>query len=748
MFHFQKLLSLAIATTATFVLAGEVISQENKLNFDDNVKSVLRQRCASCHGPDSKKGDLDVTNFTSLMQGGSSGSVIEPGDPDGSYLYNLVTHEDEPVMPPSGKIPDAELEIIRKWIELGALENQGSKAVMVKKPAAVAMGENPLVRPENVAVFPRVPLEPIQNTPRNPVTSSLATSPWAPVLAVAGKNQVVLYDTRSLEITGVLPFPEGSVNVVKFSRSGSVLLAAGGRPGNSGVAVLWDVGSGERIATIGDELDAVLAADISSDHSMVALGGPGRVVNVYATDTGELMYTIKKHTDWVTALSFSTDGVLLATGDRNGGLHVWESWTGRAYLTLNGHAGSINGIAWRADSNLIASASQDTTIKLWELNNGSQVKSWGGHGGGALDVTFTREGQILSTGVDKVTKLWGQDGAQKTAFPGFSELGTAVAWCNETQKAIAGDYTGEIRVWKTDDASQIGTLTANPPTLASRIEKAQQSVAEHQAKIAPLTQEVENSTNAANEIQKQLDTQLAAKAQAETVLAETQSTMDTNDQKAKQIQAELTATQGNLAQFNEAKPHLDQASASISAASAKLPEDQALKQSADQTLQQLTKLASKITETETRVTQLQGSLTEVTSQVAAFNQKIQTATEQLKTSEAKAKELTTQLSPLKTAQAQAVQNLAEANRQLTMAQASLTKWQTEIDFIEQLKKLQQRLADAEQIVSERQSQLATAQKELEAAQAKSAEIKQTVTTATDSVTEIRKAIEEARKLPQ
>lgn len=744
----RNLLSLVIATAVLIVGSGELFAQEAKVNFDDNVKSVLRQRCASCHGPDSKKGDLDVTNFTSLMQGGSSGSVIEPGDPDGSYLYNLVTHEDEPVMPPGGKIPDAELEIIRKWIELGALENQGSKAVMAKKPAAVAMGENPLVRPENVAAFPRVPMEPIQHTPRNPVTSSLATSPWAPIVAVAGKNQVVLYDTRSLEITGVLPFPEGSVNVVKFSRSGSVLLAAGGRPGNSGLAVLWDVASGERIATVGDELDAVLAADISSDHSMVALGGPGRVVNVYATETGDLMYTIKKHTDWVTALSFSTDGVLLATGDRNGGLHVWESWTGRTYLTLNGHSGSINGIAWRADSNLIASASQDTTIKLWELNNGSQVKSWGGHGGGALDVTFTRDGDILSTGVDKVTKLWGQDGAQKTAFAGFAELGTAVAWCNETQKAIAGDYTGDIRVWKIEDAAQIGALTANPPKLASRLEQAKQAVAEHQAKIAPLTQKVESSSNAATETQKQLDSNLATKSQAEAVLAETQATMTANDQKAKQIQADLTATQANLVQLTEAKPLLDQALANLSGASAKLPADESLKQSADQTQQQVTKLATKINETQTRVTQLQASLKEVTSQVAAINQKIQTSTEQLKTAEAKATELSTQLGPLKTAQDQAVAELAEANRQLAAAQASLNKWQGEIDFIKQLEALQLQLAEAENVVSERQKQLAAAQQELQAAQAKSSQIEQAVTAATDSVTEIRNAIDAARKVPQ
>ncbi len=741
-------LLIALGMLASWCSLNGAHAQDAKINFDDNVKTVLRQRCASCHGPDSKKGDLDITNFTNLMQGGSSGSVIEPGDPDGSYLYNLVTHEDEPVMPPGGKIPDAEIEMIRKWIELGALENQGSKAVMTKKPAAVAMGENPLVRPEFVATFPRVPMEPIQHTPRNPVATSMATSPWSPMIAVGGKNQVVLYDTRTFEIAGVLPFPEGSVNVVRFSRSGSVLLAAGGRAGSSGLAVLWDVVSGERIATIGDELDAVLAADISSDHSMVALGGPGRVVNVYATETGELMYSLKKHTEWITSLAFSTDGVLLATGDRNGGLHVWESWTGRAYLTLNGHSASINAIAWRADSNLVASASKDTTIKLWELNNGSQVKSWGAHAGGANAVTFTRDGQVLSTGNDKIAKLWGQDGGQKIAFAAFSDLGTSVAWCDETNHAIAGDYTGEIRVWQPEATAHVGTFTANPPHLANRLSQAQAHLSQVTAQIAPLNQKSLAATTAAKAVQSQLDETLAVKTQAATTLNEVQSTMAANNEQASQFKEKLTLAQNKLNQYNAAKPLLDQAFQNLSEASAKLPDDEALKQSAMQTQQQVTKLATKITETQNLVTQLQASVTEVTSQVAAINQKIQSSTQTLKTSETKAAELTAQLAPLVESQTVATAALTQAQQQLSAAQAAVTKWQSEIDFIKQLDALAASLAEAKSVVTQRQQELNAAEQELAAAQKKSADIQATVKTATASVQEIESAIQATRQAPK
>ena len=52
---------------------------------------MFREKCCSCHNPDKKTGGLDLTSFGQTMAGGSSGEVIAPGDPDGSYLMMLVT---------------------------------------------------------------------------------------------------------------------------------------------------------------------------------------------------------------------------------------------------------------------------------------------------------------------------------------------------------------------------------------------------------------------------------------------------------------------------------------------------------------------------------------------------------------------------------------------------------------------------------------------------------------------------------
>ncbi|NOX54511.1 MAG: hypothetical protein GXP27_08740, partial [Planctomycetes bacterium] len=297
---------------------------KKKITYEEHVKPILREKCFSCHNPDKKSNDLDLTSYATLMEGGASGEVIEPGSADDSYLFMLVSHEDEPYMPPeSDKLSDELLAVIKAWIDGGALEHSGSKAAAPKKPdVALSLSAAPTEKPTVVAMPKDLPTQPVVRTDRATAVTALATSPWAPLAAVAGQKQVFLYHTGTLQRLGVLPFPEGVPHVLRFSRNGSLLLAGGGRGGASGRTVVWDVATGKRLFEVGDELDAVLAADISADQTLIALGSPLRVVRVYSTADGTLAYQFRKHTDWIYAVAFSPDGVLLATADRNGGLYL------------------------------------------------------------------------------------------------------------------------------------------------------------------------------------------------------------------------------------------------------------------------------------------------------------------------------------------------------------------------------------------------------------------------------------------
>jgi WD40 repeat protein len=545
-------------------IASAVADDTGKVTYNDHVQPILRQRCGSCHNANDKKGGLALDGYATLMAGGSSGTVVEGGAPDASYLWQLVNHESEPKMPPNAdKLPEAELAVIKKWIEGGLLETSGSTA-KIKKSMAVAKIEVSTERPADIAM-PQVYLGDSQLVTSRPnAVTALATSPWASIAAVSSFRQIAIYNTATLELLGVLPFPEGQAEILKFSRNGALLMAGGGRGGASGKVVLFDVKTGARVAEVGDEYDVVLAADVSPDHSQVALGGPKKMLRVYSVETGELMYETKKHTDWVTAIEFSPDGVLLASGDRANGLVVWEAFTGRPFQDLLGHQAAITDVSWRADSNLVASSSEDGTIRLWEMNNGSQVKSWSAHGGVAA-MDYTRDGRFVSTGRDRVVRLWNADGAQEREFAGMTDLGMEVAFDAETGRVLGGDWSGVVRVWNAADGAAVGQFDTNPPTIALQIEKltpqltaaevaAQQAAAQltslttdrtarQQAAEAAATaaaaaaQKVEKTTAARAETDKLFADKSAIKATADKSLADSQ----TAQQAAQTVLDEKTA---------------------------------------------------------------------------------------------------------------------------------------------------------------------------------------------------------------
>ena len=457
---------------------------EEKVTFVDDALPILRQRCGACHNADKKTAGLDVTSYAAIMRGGGSGEVIMPGDATASHLFRVANHDDQPTMPPDAPpIPEAERAVLRAWIDRGVLETRGSVAVAAKK-ADVAMtapaGERPAVQP----LPDRLPLEPGTRAAKPDSCGALAASPWAPLVAVGGQKQVLLHRSDSLDLVGVLPFPEGRPHVTRFSAGGGLLIAGGGVGGQSGRVVVWNVKTGRRIRTVGDELDAVLAADISPDQRLVVLGGPQKVARVWSVETGAKLHDLGRHTDWIQAAAFSPDGALLATADRAGNVFVWEAATGRDYLAIQAHPAAVTAVAWRGDSNLLATACEDGQIRLWEPENGGLVKALPAHAGGVTAIDFLRDGRLVSVGRDKTPRLWKADFSAERAFDACDDIGLAVAACDETGRLVVGDWSGGIRVFAVGDGARVGSLDTNPSSLTDRVTAAEQALAEAQAKRA------------------------------------------------------------------------------------------------------------------------------------------------------------------------------------------------------------------------------------------------------------------------
>lgn len=275
--------------------------------------------------------------------------------------------------------------------------------------------------------------------------------------------------TKSYALLGALPFLEGTIHDIRFSRNGALLLAAGGRGAHSGRVVLFDVKSGQRVAEIGDEFDSVLSADVSADHKYVALGGPSKIVKVFSTETGELIHRIKKHTDWVTAVSFSPDGKFFATGDRSGGVHIWETEKGAIVFTLDEHKVRVTDLSWRADGNIVASVAEDGNLILWSMKDGFPLRNIVAHTStesprysrrtGVLSLDFGSDGRLLTSGRDGTARLWSAEGDMQMEFSIESGLPVSASFLDGVQAAVIGTFDGSLQIFDVAAKSETQSLS-------------------------------------------------------------------------------------------------------------------------------------------------------------------------------------------------------------------------------------------------------------------------------------------------
>jgi hypothetical protein len=107
------------------------------VDFVTQIKPLLQSRCINCHHSGALFGDLSFENRAIAMQPRAKGPVIVPGKPAQSHLYIALTLPDPDLkaMPPTGhRIPNPEVELVRRWIEEGAKWPDGPEGAI--KPAA------------------------------------------------------------------------------------------------------------------------------------------------------------------------------------------------------------------------------------------------------------------------------------------------------------------------------------------------------------------------------------------------------------------------------------------------------------------------------------------------------------------------------------------------------------------------------------------------------------------------------------
>lgn len=117
----QRIFCMMLLGQATVSLAVEPSrpTPDQLKFFENKVRPLLSQHCFKCHGPKKQQGKLRLDARANLITGGESGPSIVPGKPTDSLLIDAVNYGSLE-MPPSGKLSPKEIDILHRWIQMGA----------------------------------------------------------------------------------------------------------------------------------------------------------------------------------------------------------------------------------------------------------------------------------------------------------------------------------------------------------------------------------------------------------------------------------------------------------------------------------------------------------------------------------------------------------------------------------------------------------------------------------------------------
>jgi len=405
---------------------------------------LLKANCFSCHNPDKKKGELDLTTREALLRGGEEGKVVVPGKAAASRLVQTLQSGADVHMPPKDQLSPRAIAALEEWVNKGV------------KWDAAALEDRP---------GPKV--EQLKNiAPSYEPSLAVALSPDGKILAVGRANRVTVHDIADKnKILGVLEGHRDSVRALEWSPDGNWLASSDYRS-----LRLWNKEL-KQVRNLREFEGRVSALVFSPDNKSIftadsqpAVRG---MVRQWSVDEGKQIAQWEAHRDSIYGISVSKDGTQLATAGGDEVAKVWSIKDQNATAILEGHQGAVYGVAFKGDGRHLATASSDQQMLIWDLKTKLKMTEVKAHKGGVTQLKWTPDDKAIVTscedGVARIfTGMQTHDGAQRSStakerkLPGAKGRLHCITSSADAKIVAAGNHSGEVFVWQ--DNKLVATL--------------------------------------------------------------------------------------------------------------------------------------------------------------------------------------------------------------------------------------------------------------------------------------------------
>ena len=423
------------------------------VSFRSDVAPILLNKCLACHGPKKAEGGYRVDTYEELLKAGDSGELpIASSMEHVSELLRRITSEDDSERMPADADPltPMEVDLVKRWIAAGgkfdgdnAAQSLASVIPPLKYPAP----------PENY----RHPL---------PITA-IAFSPDGKQIITGGYHEIAIWNTEDAKLVRRINNLGQRIFSLAFSTDGKTLAVGCGEPGRSGEVRLIDFSSGQVNGVIVRVSDVVLDLAYRPGTNELAVASADGTIRIVNVESQKELQVITSHADWVTAVAWSDDGSRLASTSRDKSVKVYDGGSRDLISSYAGHGAATRGVSILPDNKEVVSVGDDRKLHRWSIE-GAKKSAEIGLGGEAYKLT--RKGNtLLVPGADK--RLLQIDLTKNSIAKEYKGHGKGVLTAcfqptptgAESGEWIAsGAFDGEVRLWKSADASNVRQWIAKP----------------------------------------------------------------------------------------------------------------------------------------------------------------------------------------------------------------------------------------------------------------------------------------------
>lgn len=113
------LLTLVLIFSGCYYDKFEEISPSDQVSFSSDIQPIFDTHCTSCHPVLVSSPDLSPGNSYNSI---NNGIYVLPNDYTASLLYQRLLGNPT-IMPPGGSLSATEINLVKSWIQQGALNN-------------------------------------------------------------------------------------------------------------------------------------------------------------------------------------------------------------------------------------------------------------------------------------------------------------------------------------------------------------------------------------------------------------------------------------------------------------------------------------------------------------------------------------------------------------------------------------------------------------------------------------------------